>query len=203
MYLIYPENRFKGYWDLFMTLVLLITCMITPIDIAFRPVSETSNINDIINFVIDILFLMDIVVIFNTVYYDSDVNLVEDRKEIANNYIRGWFFVDLLAIVPFDQILNATEFNSLVRVARVGRLYKLVKLTRLLRILKIMKEKSKLLKYLNDFLKIGLGFERLFFFLMIFLILTHLATCMWIIIAAIVNDEDFDGTWMKAYYDEK
>jgi hypothetical protein len=26
-YLIYPENKWKGIWDLFMTLVLVITCI--------------------------------------------------------------------------------------------------------------------------------------------------------------------------------
>ena len=86
----------------------------------------------------------------------------------------------------------------MVKVARVGRLYKLVKLTRLLRILKIMKDKSRLLKYLNDLLKIGLGFERLFFFLMIFLMLIHIVTCLWIVIATLY-DETLETTWMSTY----
>ena len=86
----------------------------------------------------------------------------------------------------------------MVKVARVGRLYKLVKLTRLLRILKIMKDKSRLLKYLNDLLKIGLGFERLFFFLMIFLMLIHIVACLWVVIATLY-DEELNDTWMSGY----
>ena len=34
-FLIYPENKSKGIWDLLMTFVLLISCVITPLDIAF------------------------------------------------------------------------------------------------------------------------------------------------------------------------
>lgn len=34
-FLIYPESRFKMWWDLFMTLILLMTCIMTPLDIAF------------------------------------------------------------------------------------------------------------------------------------------------------------------------
>ena len=34
-FLIYPENKSKGIWDLIMTFVLLISCVITPLDIAF------------------------------------------------------------------------------------------------------------------------------------------------------------------------
>ena len=81
-----------------------------------------------------------------------------------------------------------------MRVARFGKLYKLVKLTRLLRILKIMKEKNKLLKYLNDFLKIGLGFERLFFLLLIFFVLIHIVTCLWLITASLFSTDIIDGS---------
>lgn len=138
---------------------------------------------------VDILFGIDIIVIFNTAYYDLEVELIDDRKEIAKFYLSGWFTIDLLAIIPFDRIMNAADFNQLARVARVGRLYKLVKLTKLFRILKVMKEKTKLLKYINEFLKIGLGMERLFFFGIIFFLLCHIATCLWLIIAAIYDED--------------
>ena len=64
---------------------------------------------------------------------DEDRAWFVSRLSVAD----GWFMIDFLAIVPFDIILNATQFNSLARVARVGRLYKLVKLSRLFRFLKI------------------------------------------------------------------
>lgn len=87
----------------------------------------------------------------------------------------------------------------MIRVARVGKLYKLVKLTRLLRILKIMKEKSKLLKYLNNVMKLGQGFERLFFFLLIFFMMCHLLACLWVLIASF-SDQDADK-WVDSFPD--
>lgn len=87
----------------------------------------------------------------------------------------------MLSIIPFDEIFKSDNYGEFVRIARVGRMYKLIKMTRLLRILKIVKESSKMLKYLNDLLKIGLGMERLFFFVIIFVILCHIVTCVWII----------------------
>ena len=50
---------------------------------------------------------MDILVVFNTAYYDDDVDLVDDRKQIAKTYVKGWFTIDLLAIIPFDKIISS------------------------------------------------------------------------------------------------
>jgi hypothetical protein len=70
---------------------------------------------------------------------------------------------------------------------------------RLIRVLKIVKQRSQLLKYLNDFLKIGLGFERLFFFAIIFLILCHILTCIWVITATFAGDEEDDVSWIDGF----
>jgi hypothetical protein len=52
--------------------------------------------------------------------------------------MKGWFTIDTVAILPFDLIMGAGGFNSLVRLTKIGRLSKLVKLTRLLRVFKVM-----------------------------------------------------------------
>ena len=87
----------------------------------------------------------------------------------------------------------------MVRVARVGKLYKLVKLTKLIRVLKMVKEKSKLLKYIGNFLQLSLGFERLSFFILAFLMMTHILTCLWVMIASFYDDEKFIGTWLEKF----
>lgn len=107
--------------------------------------------------------------------------------------------IDLLSIVPFDIIFsNLSSINgkstSMIRLARIGRMYKLVKLTRLLKMLKIIKDRSRLLKYANEALKMGAGFERLFFFVFLFLILSHVVSCLWVLTGNI-NDTT-DGTWL-------
>ena len=45
--------------------------------------------------------------------------------------------------------------------------------------LKIAKEKSKLVKFLNEKLKISVGFERLLFFILLFTVLCHIVSCLW------------------------
>lgn len=63
--------------------------------------------------------------------------MVENRKLIAKNYLKGWFSIDLIAVIPFQQILESLNLNSLVRIIRIGRLYKLAKLVKLLRFMKV------------------------------------------------------------------
>jgi len=126
---------------------------------------------------------------------------------LAQNYLKGWFTVDVLAIFPFEQILNASSVNGLVRLAKIGRLYKLVKLTRLLRVLKIMANKGKIMKKISDLIKLGPGFERLIFFLVFSLVLMHITACLWIILPQFTDDcvmvkNILTGSWLEKYQKE-
>ena len=78
----------------------------------------------------------------------------------------------------------------MIRVARVGKLYKLVKLTRLIRVLKIVKEKSKFAQLFKKYLRLNLGFERLCFFAFTIIMMTHILTCLWVMIATFSGDDD-------------
>ena len=100
--LFYPEDSSKENWDMFITLILLISCIVTPLRIAFGDVHEPLGW-EIFGDSIDCLFLADILVLFNSAFYDSEFQIVENRKVIAKDYIKSWFLVDLLAILPFDR----------------------------------------------------------------------------------------------------
>jgi len=139
-FMLYPEDQNKVYWDLFITVILLISCLLTPFNIAFIEVEPFGWV--VVNFVIDACFLVDIMVIFNSAFYDEEFVIVEDRKMIAKEYVTSWFLVDLLAILPFDYFLQQDSYSELVRLTRIGRMSKLIKMTRLLRILKIVKQRS-------------------------------------------------------------
>jgi hypothetical protein len=75
-----------------------------------------------------------------------------------------------------------------------------------------------LLEHIRDFLKIGLGFERLLFFILVFLISLHLAACLWLTTASmhvqnnekqnkfvglgvhVVQESPFKGTWLEQFH---
>ena len=142
----YPEDNFKVNWDPFITIVLLVSCILTPLRIAFGEAEEPLGWL-ITNTLIDAFFFLDIMVIFNSAFYDDDYNIIDDRCKIARYYMTSWFFIDLLAIIPFEHFVDAFSsedhssgnYQEMVRLTRIGRMYKLIKMTKLLRILKIIK----------------------------------------------------------------
>jgi len=55
-------------------------------------------------YIVDIFFSIDIIINFNTaILKDNDLFEIEDdRKKIACTYIKSWFFIDLLSVIPFE-----------------------------------------------------------------------------------------------------
>ena len=100
-YIIYPEHRFKDPWDLFIGLILIITCSVTPFHIAFYEDENAIGGFRYVNYMFDAFFGMDLCVQFISAYYDDDFKLVDDIKVISYNYLAGWFLIDITAIYPF------------------------------------------------------------------------------------------------------
>ena len=79
--MIYPEDRFKlHFWDIFISIMLLITCLTTPMTVAFADELENIQWYNIINLTIDAIFFIDIIITFNTAFYTDEYNIIEDRK---------------------------------------------------------------------------------------------------------------------------
>ena len=52
------------------------------------------------------------IVSFFTAYDDEDFGIHDNCHDIACNYLKSWFIIDLIAIVPFDIILNPQAYLS-------------------------------------------------------------------------------------------
>jgi hypothetical protein len=71
--------------------------------------------------------------------------LIDDRKKIISQYLKGWFFIDFCSIFPIDIILqyvladsglnSNNGYNKLIRIARIGKVYKLVRIVKLIRVI--------------------------------------------------------------------
>lgn len=78
--MIYPGNTYKElYWDIFQSILLLTTCILTPFTLAFS--DELSEIvwYTTMNWIIDIFFAMDIILNFNLAFQDEAYAVIDDR----------------------------------------------------------------------------------------------------------------------------
>ena len=95
-----PDSKFKQVWNLIIIALLLYTAIFVPFKIAF--IQNDGIVMKTFEWIVDILFVIDIFINFMSAYEDSITNLIVfDRKKIAMSYVKTWFFLDLLACFPF------------------------------------------------------------------------------------------------------
>merc|ERR1719421_2652187 len=87
---------------------------------------------------VDFCFLCDIMVNFNLGYVDKRaMSIVVDRRDIAKRYVlSGWFFIDLISVMPFDVVamLSKSESVAQLKTLRMIRLFRLIKLIKVSKI---------------------------------------------------------------------
>ena len=65
----------------------------------------SSNEWQTLNVIVDVSFFIDIVFIFRTAIFNSDMEVITDTKQIAVAYFKGMFWIDFLSTVPLDAML--------------------------------------------------------------------------------------------------
>ena len=109
--------------------MLVYSIIVTPFRIAFFD-------NDPLGWIladgsVDFVFAVDIFINFFTAYFDYEDNFIKDRKKIACNYVKGWFWIDLISIFPVTLIMQSSrDYSSLARLSRLPRLYRLMKMSK-------------------------------------------------------------------------
>lgn len=169
IFIIRHNNPHKIRWDLFIMLVSVWNCFTLPVDIAFEPDFFESPGMIVFNYLIDCVFAVDILINFRTTVIDGKTGLEIIRgKNIAINYLKGRFIIDLLATVPFDSI-----FMGLLGSSISGKL-SLLSLLKLFRVLRL----TKIITYMNtsENVKHSLKIFKLIFFLVIYI---HCQACAW------------------------
>ena len=85
---------------------------------------------------IDLVFLVDLILNFFTPFTDK-YDIATKYKTIAIHYLKGWFLLDLISLIPFEEIVTFTVFSG--NKDTLASLAKLLKITRLLRLLKLIR----------------------------------------------------------------
>ncbi|EZA51460.1 Potassium/sodium hyperpolarization-activated cyclic nucleotide-gated channel [Ooceraea biroi] len=117
--MIHPFSTFRIYWEFAMLLFTIVALLVTPVFLAFY--FDKFEKWYLYNLAIDAVFICDIVIWFFTGYYDSRTQLiVMDPTFAMSKYLRGFFIVDILPVLPLE--LFIVLFESLWYLASLNLL---------------------------------------------------------------------------------
>lgn len=189
--MVHPLSPFMKYWDIVTLFLLLYTATLTPYEVAFlkdRPLSAMYFVNLVVNFA----FFFDLCLNFNLMYFsDKQMKMVTRRRDVAVNYLRGFFIIDFISILPYDDISTATGGGGgNLKILRVVRIFRLAKLLRILR-------SSRIFARFENSMTINYGALKLFKFIVGTLFIAHWMACLWHLIKVI---EASKCNWVYEYY---
>lgn len=132
---------------------------------------------------------------FITPYNDRETGqLITSRTAIARRYFRGWFWIDLMSILPFDVV------GLLVESAAVGQL-KILRVVRFIRLLKLARvfRASRIFSRWESALGLTFAVLKLVKFVFGVLLLGHWMACLWGAIPQFEGEETGDVSWLQDY----
>lgn len=170
-YVIMPESPKKQRWDILIALLLVYTGLAVPLRVAFYDIASPGFI--VFELLIDFCFITDIVLTFFSAYEKHGIIEVR-HKQIAQAYLQGWFWIDLISSIPF-QLFELNHDNQSSGFLQIVRLFRVLRLLKLLRFTKKNGASAQLAKSFQLTSSVASMVGLLIFVLF----LTHLYACFW------------------------
>lgn len=184
-YVLYPkESKFLDAWEIISTLVLFYVAIFYPYNFAFA--YELSPLFNYSQIFVDLIFVVDIILNFFTAYYNLEGEPIDSLKKIAIKYLKFWFWLDLLSIIPFDIFFPNvnTKYTSLIRLSRVNRLYKFVRITKLIKSVRVLRT-SGFIGRVYEALTITPKIEKLIMYFFSVLLFCHFTSCLFYLLSTL------------------
>ncbi|XP_045066733.1 potassium voltage-gated channel subfamily H member 6 isoform X2 [Coregonus clupeaformis] len=169
-------SPFKAVWDWVILLLVIYTAVFTPYSAAFllnevedelrRSCGYTCNPLNVVDLVVDVMFIVDILINFRTTYVNHNDEVVSHPGRIAQHYFKGWFLIDIVAAIPFDLLI----FRSASDEPQTTTLIGLLKTARLLRLVRVARKLDRYSEY---------GAAVLFLLMCTFALIAHWLACIW------------------------
>jgi hypothetical protein len=128
-----PNSQIMYNYDLLVMIALIYTTLVTPYEVAILPTAL--NTRFFVNWFVDSIYIIDMLRSFITAYEDPVSNvLIKSNRLILKNYLKTWFLIDFVSIIPFDTLTLALgPAFAKVKAIKVIRLLRLLKLAKIFR----------------------------------------------------------------------
>lgn len=176
-----PNSNKRLVWDVLLVFLLLYVACIVPTRIAFDTSVKLGSALFWFESGVDMFFVCDIVLNFRTSLVIPGEfgkgTRIDDKRAIAIAYMKGWFTIDFIAVLPYSYIelvfsKSDTKSGSTQQVFKAMRLVRLAKLLRLTKML-------PLLRRLDDKFEGLLSTSKLLSTMFVVIYITHLVGCAW------------------------
>eukprot|EP00937_MAST-01D_sp_MAST-1D-sp2_P002484 g2484.t1 len=170
-WIIDPRANWRKKWDITMILLLVYTALVTPYEVAFLETSIDPLF--VINTLVNLLFIADMCMNFAVAYQVRETGQwVVDHKQIAGAYIRSWFLIDMVSVLPFDLVGFIMDDPKLKKM----KIFKVIRLLRLLKLLRILRA-SRIFKRWESQMSMAYSVRSLIGFGVAVITLTHWISC--------------------------
>ncbi|XP_065433907.1 potassium voltage-gated channel subfamily H member 4 isoform X1 [Chrysemys picta bellii] len=172
---------FKALWDWLILLATFYVAVTVPYNVCFTGTEDSlaaARSTIVSDIAVEMLFILDIVLNFRTTFVSQSGQVVYDTRSICIHYVATWFFVDLIAALPFDLLY---AFN-----VTVTSLVHLLKTVRLLRLLRLLQKLDRYSQYSAMVLTLLMS---------MFALLAHWLACIWYVIGRKEMESNDPLTW--------
>ena len=206
-----PDATFAIWWNLVQLVALIYVAIFVPMRVGFGNEPDPFTVVWFIEACIDLYFLTDIFINFRVAYYDGTTgSRVTDTKEIAVQYLKTWFPIDILGILPISYLGLMTEgvVTAEQRAAGGGdmgaagdiKALKILRLFRLAKMLRLRKLKEVLKRFEEQGLDVNLVIET-GVTLIIIGMAAHVLACIYYLIGTM--DETTNGIEVQGWVTNK
>jgi hypothetical protein len=140
-HIIHPTSPHRIAWDLVSILFLVWTAFVMPYTLGFGVNTDEPGFFHVMDILVDTFFCVDLILNFFTGFMASDIDGEEfvqlNPNLIILNYLRTWFFIDLVSSVPLNHVIKS--FPPQLQTMKLLKFGKLLKVTKLLRFNKLLK----------------------------------------------------------------
>ena len=102
--------------------------MVTPLRATFYD-NDDDIVWQLVDGFIDLVFVLDIIFTFFSAYYNKIEQLISNRRDICCNYLKSWFILDLISVLPFSYFFNSSA-NQFGKLAKLPRIFQIIKTTK-------------------------------------------------------------------------
>ncbi|EAR82348.1 cation channel family protein (macronuclear) [Tetrahymena thermophila SB210] len=197
------DNKYKSFWDIF----VLLTIAYNVATVAFYVTFDTIEALQIVDIIVEVVFGLDIILRFFHEYKDPEsFEIVSDIKRIAHRYLRFWFWIDIVALIPWDVLLAQGQSLKLIRLARLPKFLRLLEAQKMDDLLDMLLEKFSqkqkmnyifFIRYLYKFMK----------FVIFAIALTYFIGCIWYLVVTYAEKDSGEVGFIEKYginfYDNK